>query len=387
MLKNVDIARARLIIAGARPNPQFAMQYGFGDAYTKVIAGNTQQVGLNQLVETAGKRGARLRLAKENFELAQRQLDDLRFDVRCDVRKAYADTAAAEANVDLIENQRDVVERFVDLARKRVREGTAANGEEQQACLALDQFHALETYAYSKLRVACIRLDYLLGMEPDRDLNVDDNGLFRLAADRTELVPGPDMDIPSLEDLLKSAYANRPDLKVAEQQLVASKYSVSLNRRQQVPDVLFGSGFVFSTYNTQRQFPQQYGAYLNVNVDIPVFYNHQGEIAAARHSQVQSRTIIDQTKAQVKRDVYSAYEQLKAARSNIRLYQGHLLPDSKEVSLLAQKRYESGRSDIGDAIVGQQAYLNTMKAYFDTVVDYQNAWAELEKAIGAPVIF
>lgn len=44
-LKNLDIAKAQVRTAGARPNPQFAMQYGFGNPYTEAIAGNTQHWG------------------------------------------------------------------------------------------------------------------------------------------------------------------------------------------------------------------------------------------------------------------------------------------------------------------------------------------------------
>lgn len=89
----------------------------------------------------------------------------------------------------------------------------------------------------------------------------------------------------------------------------------------------------------------------------------------------------------MKKDVYLAYENLVTARYNINHFQSHLLADAKRVTQFAQQRYESGQADIGDAIVGQQAYINTMKAYFDTVVEYQKAWAELETAIGAPLSF
>lgn len=387
-LKNLDIARANVITAGARPNPQFAAQLGFGPAYTGVIAGNTQQIGINQLVEMGGKRSARLKYAKDLYDLTSKQLADLRYDVRSQVRRAYAEAAAAEASVLLIEDQRDVIEKFFEIAEYRVQAKIAALGEEQQVKLALDRFHADENEAYANLRRACIKLDYLLGMPLEQDIDVENNGLFQLAAAKTELVPAPDAPLPTLKELVDSAYEHRPDWAVAKQQNAANKSALSLHKRQAIPDVLLGSGFAYSTYKqTPVQVPQQYGAYLNVNVDVPIFYRHQGEIAAAKSAYEQSQRSIDTTRLSIKRDVYLAYESLSSTRHNILLYQTHLLPDAKEVARVARQRYESKDTDIGDAVVGQRQYLDTMQAYFNTVVAYQNAWADLETAIGSPLRF
>lgn len=81
--QDVSLAEAGIISAGAMPNPQLATHStGFGPAWTKTIAGNTQQVGINQIVETGGKRAARLQLARSQKTTAKLQLDSLRFDLR-----------------------------------------------------------------------------------------------------------------------------------------------------------------------------------------------------------------------------------------------------------------------------------------------------------------
>ncbi|MBK7836418.1 MAG: TolC family protein [Candidatus Obscuribacter sp.] len=177
-IKNLDLAKAQIKIASARPNPQFAMQYGFGTPYTEAIAGNTQQIGANQLVEMGGKRGARMRYARANYILTEYQLADLRYDVRSSVRKAYAELAAAEANIELVENQRSLIQRLSHIAEARYNAGKSPEVEMLQARLALDQFETLRNTALSRLRQASIELDYLLGYSPDRDLDVEDNGLF-----------------------------------------------------------------------------------------------------------------------------------------------------------------------------------------------------------------
>ncbi len=386
-LKNLDIAKAQVRTAGARPNPQFAMQYGFGTPYTEAIAGNTQQIGANQLVEMGGKRASRLRFARANYLLSEYQLADLRYDVRSAVRKGYAELAAAEANIELVENQRALVQRLSHLAEAKYKAGKCEEVEVLQAKLAVDQFETLRNSSYARLRQASIELDYLLGYNPDLDLDVEDNGLFKLSTKRTELVPPPDQPMPDLQYLLDQAFADRADLKSARQQVVTTTSAIKLAKAQAIPDVLVGSGYVFSTYKKSAHVRQQDGAYLNINVDLPIFYRHQGEIAAAKAANKQAQ---DQAAAMVSRvevDVRAAYAKLAAARVNIAQYQKNLIPLALNVVRKAQDSYEKDKSDLGSAIVAQQQFQNTFSSYFDTVVSYQNSWADLETAIGKKIDF
>ena len=385
-MHNLHVAQAQIKTAGSIPNPQFALQYGFGNPYNQTIAGNTQQAGINQLIELGGKRSARLRYAKENFKLTSLQIETLRFDVRCRVRRAYAELAAAEANIDLIENQRDLVNRLYTIASQRFKGGAAPESEEIQAHFAVDQFDTLRTTALVRLRQASIQLDFLLGFKAERDIDVQDNSLFKLSSAQNELVPKPDSSLPNLQNLLLSAYQQRPDLLVANEQVTTNLRQLSLSKRQAIPDVLIGSGFVWSTYKRDQQVPPQNGAYLNVNVDLPIFYRHQGEIALAHANIEQSRTQANSVRARVEMDVQSAYAALIGARTNVLRYQQELIPHAREVVHLAQRSYEVGRTDISNAIIGQQSFQQTLSTYFDAVVAYQNAWADLEKAIGKPLL-
>jgi cobalt-zinc-cadmium efflux system outer membrane protein len=363
------------------------MQYGFGNPYTEAIAGNTQQVGANQLVEMGGKRAARLRYARANYILSEYQLADLRYDVRSAVRKGYAELAAAEANIELVENQRALVARLSSLAEAKYKARKCEEVEVLQAKLALDQFETLRNTSYARLRQASIELDYLLGYSPERDLDVEDNGLFKLSTKRTELVPPPDQPLPELEDLLTQAFADRADLKSAKQQVVTTTSAIKLAKAQAVPDVLVGSGYVFSTYKKSANVRQQDGAYLNINVDLPIFYRHQGEIAAAKAASKQAQDQAAAMTSRVEVDVRAAYSKLAAARVNIAHYQKNLIPLALRVVRKAQDSYEKGTIDLGSAIVAQQQFQNTFSSYFDTVVDYQNAWADLETAIGRKIDF
>ncbi len=319
--------------------------------------------------------------------LSEYQLSDLRYDVRSAVRKGYAELAAAEANIDLVENQRALVQRLGEIAQKRYKAGLSEEVETLQAGLALDQFETLRNSALTRLRQASIQLDYLLGYKSDRDLDVEDNGLFKLSLARTELVPPPNEPIPPLEQLLAEAYRERPDLKSANQQVITSRYAVSLAKAQAVPDVLIGSGWAFSTYKKSTGARQQEGVYLNMNMDVPIFYQHQGEIAAAKSANKQAQLQAAAMSARVDVDVRAAYSAIAAARANLAHYQKVLIPRALGMVRKAQDSYENGKSDLSNAVVAQQQFQQTFSTYFDTVVAYQTAWADLETAVGRQLEF
>jgi cobalt-zinc-cadmium efflux system outer membrane protein len=73
------------------------------------------------------------------------------------------------------------------------------------------------------------------------------------------------------------------------------------------------------------------------------------------------------------------------ARDNIFIFQKDLLPTAAHVARLARRSYQIGSTDLATAIVAQQQYQQTLSNYFDTVVSYQTAWADLEKAVGLPI--
>lgn len=156
--QDVSLAEAGIISAGAMPNPQLATQLGFGPAWTKTIAGNTQQVGINQIVETGGKRAARLQLARSQKTTAKLQLDSLRFDLRTRIRRVYAELAAAQAFVRVIEDHRALTARLVEIAIERFKAGSAPEAEIIQARLNLNQYDAQRNSAQGRIRQAQIQL-------------------------------------------------------------------------------------------------------------------------------------------------------------------------------------------------------------------------------------
>ncbi len=124
---------------------------------------------------------------------------------------------------------------------------------------------------------------------------------------------------------------------------------------------------------------------MNISAGNPIFYQHQGEIGQAKATWLQDFDQIKQLQWQIGADIVTAYEAVAAARANIFKYQREVIPQAALAAKQARRRYQIGKTDISTAILARQQYQQTLSSYFDAVVAYQNAWADLEKAIGVPI--
>ncbi|MBX9725556.1 MAG: TolC family protein, partial [Candidatus Obscuribacterales bacterium] len=373
---NLPIAKAGIEIAAAIPNPRFNLLYGWGPAYSIIIAGNPQQFGFQQQLQTAGKRSKQIAVARANYKVAEDQYASLVFDVHNRVRRAYAELAAAEAYVNLLESQRKVAEQLYQTAEKRFQAGKGSKSDSLHAELGVTQFDTSRTQAQTRLQKASAALSFIIGETPQsvEIIDVDDNGIFKLSAEETDLVPSASRALPKLAELLPEGFLHRPDLKVAIEQSNADQKSLDLAKAQRIPDIYLDSGYQFTTFKKNQpyalangQVPNSPGCYMNITMEHPIYYQKQGEIAQAKGTLNQDYDEVEQLKSQIACDIVSAYESVTVARANIIKFQSQIIPQATEVSQMAVKRYQIGKAALSSAILAKRQYQQVLSSYFDSV--------------------
>ena len=400
---SLPVAQAAITIAKALPNPTYNIVYGFGPAWQYIVAGNNQQFGWTEEILVAGKRTKRTNVAQANYLQAAFRVEAVRFGVHNRVRRAYAELAAAAAYADLTETQRAIAVNLLDVSQKRFDAGKAPGAEVLQAKLNVMLFASQRNSAVGRLVQDSVALALLLGEVPQKleVFDVDENNLFKVNAGKSELVPALERGIPNLQQLLPAAWRERNDLKAAIQQAYAQKKAVTLAKSQRVPDPYVGFDYLFSTYKTfQTQYfnpdgttnnspankvPFQPGYLLTYSQEAPIFNQYQGQVDQAKAVLDQNLKQNEFSKSQIASAIVTAYVALQVSRENIRKFQQELLPAGLKVALLGRRSYELGKTDLATAILAQQQYQQLRSAYFDSIVAYQNAWADLENAVGVPL--
>lgn len=390
---NLAISKAGIKIAGAIPNPQLQVQTGFGDSFLYLFTGQTQQAFLTEQLQTAGKRSKKIAVARQTYKISDSQLAALRFDVHNRVRRAYCELAAAEAYDQLILRQRRVASDLLAIAKSKA---AAAKDDSDvlQATLNVDQFDPLLNQVQGRLQQASTNLTHLLGTRPERVeiFDVDDTGLFESSAKSTRNVPSPELALPPVGDLIHIAMTAKPDLKMAQERILLGRKSLALTRAEKVPDIFLGSGFTFAAFaknqpvglaSASNYFGE--GAFFTMSTEAPIFYQHQGEIQTARGNARQAELQLDLLRSQTAANIVSDYNSVKTSRENLLLIKARLLPVSEALAQTALESYERGGVDLGTALVAQQQLQQSLSSFFDTVVSYQNAWADLERDVGVPL--
>lgn len=392
---NLSLGQAAIVISKAIPNPQFNFLYGWGPAWEYVVAGNNQQFGWTEEIQILGRRTKKMNVAKANYLQVAFQVEAVRFDIHNRVRRAYVDLAAAHAYANAIELQVKNSIKLLDIAQDRYDAGKAPGAEVKQAKLTYMQVKVMRNQALNKLATCSINLAQLLGeiLNSAEIIDVDESTLFSLRGQENAITPSMEKELPALSELLPQAWLSRNDLKAQIQQAYSDKKSIDLAKAQRLPDPFIGFNYMFSTYKPfQPQYfsptfpvPEQPGYLLNVAHETPIFYQYQGQINQAKATWLQDLKQNDQLKSQIAQDIVLSYEALICVKRNLQKYRMDLLPKAFTVAQLGRKGYELGKSDLATAILSQQQYIQLLFLYFDNVVAYHYAWADLEKAIGVPL--
>ena len=371
--RSIAVAESGVAIAGVGPNPRLALDIPVGLAETKRI------LGLEQPIELGGKREARLALAGDQTRTAQLQLEILRWQVRLDVRQAYAELAIAQAAQNQTERMVELNKQLVEIARKRLAAGDVAEVDLIQTRFVLERARQRLEPTNNRVRQANIKLDSLLGQPTEILIEPIDGRQFNLSIEENQKTPKALSPLPNLITLQQIAKRKRLDLNLAKLQQRISDDQLALARSTQVPDIAVAGGFIWDPVADTT------GALLGIRVDLPLFNKHQGEVNQAQANQSLAeaqRFVLEQ---QVDREVAAAYQDVRSAERLLQQDRSVLLPQSEQVLDLARKSYQFGQTGLTDVLVAQQSVQDQRDAYYNNVLTYQTALGTMERAVNQPL--
>jgi cobalt-zinc-cadmium efflux system outer membrane protein len=298
----LESARTGEITAGLRPNPTASYlmeQLGTGNE-------PQQTVTIGQTLELGGKRLRRLDSARAATRVAGYDLTEVRRQILFQVKRAYADVLAAQAALDLAEQNLRTLAEIERVQRFRAEKGDIS--ELELLRLQVQQFafqrDALE--ARQALQTAKIALRAVAG--PDRIAQA-----FEVVGDltfREVRYPGP--------DLVTLALANRPDLRSAEAAREKARADVNLARANPTWDV--------TPLLEYQRLPGNHTVGFAVSVPIRVFDRNQGEIARTMVEADRAEELRRAVLAQVRAEVLTALAALEGQRQKVLALRDVYLP-------------------------------------------------------------
>ena len=279
------LARAGVITAGQIPNPTLKLSPGSGVLATEAPTAMTIGFLVTFVIETFGKREARIERARHLVEAARQDVATAAWQIRAGVRTALLDMWAAEGRLRLAVKRRTLQEQIVALLERRFTAGESSALDVARERINLSQITLSARESERQAAEARARLGAAVGV-PGRALEQ-----VRIGLSTFDNPPEmPNVNDISEGSLRRQALQGRTDVLALLADYEAVQSALRLEVARQFPNISVGPGYAYDQGDNLYNF--------ELNVDLPVFNQNQGQIAeaAARRKEAAAKFVALQAK-------------------------------------------------------------------------------------------
>jgi outer membrane protein, heavy metal efflux system len=361
--------QAQEITANLRPNPVLSWDAQFlpifePSKFTADYIDNQAQfdLGIGYTFERGKKRQHRLQAAKDQTAATTSTVADNERQLVFNVSQQFVAVLLAQSTIDFNQQDLDSFQKTVDISETRYKAGDMSEGDLLKIKLQLLQFQSdVFTAKLAKVQ-ALTGLRQFLGFESVPD-NYDVEGDLDYLAVHA-----------GLDDLKALALRTRPDLRAAQQNLVAARSQEALAEANGKRDL--GASFNYSHVAATNT-----GAFF-FNIQLPFFDRNQGEIARTRYVITQSQELASESSQQVLSDVVDAYEALRSNEQIVQLYRGGYVDMARQSRDISEYAYKRGAASLLDYLDSERTYRANQLAYRQALASYMTALEQMRQAVG-----
>lgn len=383
--ENISSARAGVSIAGVRPDPVLTAGIDSKELSraNKPNAATATTMSVALTIETAGKRGQRIRAAQAALKLGEATLEGGRRQLYADAAAAYAETCRAR---HALVRQEATLRSLSDIAsanavRRKV--GDIGGLELSQSQVERDRFEADVVTARAQVQTAAESLSIPLGRRYSEVF-----GSAELACD------APDgQGLEDVDQLVRQAQDARDDIRIAHAALDAARASADLAQANRWVDPVLNVGLKNTpsvhaltdaggnVTNSPAQRSLSLG--LTVSVPIPLSRTQRGEVLQAQSAVTQATLALRSAELKAQTDVRRVHAQFRAAQVNEQRYRESVLVQSDKVVEGMRLSYKKGAASLLELLSAQRSADEVYLAWVQAQADLATATVQLQLAVGA----
>jgi outer membrane protein len=317
-----------------------------------------------------GRRVARHGQSVQKIEIAKLQYQRSIQATEFGVSQAYFQVL--ESRAALVNAEQAVVraEAILKDAGDLLKQGVITPEEVLRAEVESAEVRQLLTTAKSGAEISVAGLN--------RSIGLDINAPTKVVERREE----PTVDL-SLEDCLKLAVANRPEIVVVRKGIAIADAEIKIARTEFLPTFSIQSSLSNVT-GTGVQNSNVLGGGAFATIELYTGGKRKGQLhiaeAEARGAIAQAKSVCDG----IAYETNVAYRGIEDAGERI-IQSRTALSQAKESLRLLNNRLKSGDAIPSELVVGQTSLTRTQQLYNAAYYDYQTAIARLEFAVGVPI--
>lgn len=296
--------------------------------------------------------------------------------VVADIKISYFDALISTDQLHLIEQSIARWEQSRKDTRAMFRQGVAADIDTLKAFLSVENLRPDLIQAQSRVAITLTKLKNSMGLPADSSVVL--SGKLELSSKSYPL---------DIATAYREALDSRPDLRMLDLQVKAEGQKINAARAERFPVIsAFGkletqTAFDDKTRPSDSVWPASSSVGLQFTLPIFTGYRISAQVEQARIAQLQTRTRLDDLKANVRAEIEVRVLNYKEAQKRIEVQSTTIsvAERSYKISLLRFKEGIGSRLELTDA----ELQLNKAKTnYLQAVYDYLVAGTQLEKALG-----
>lgn len=366
----VDADQALVQQARLWNNPSFSATWGFGttNKIQPFYGGNGGQTAysVDQLITLAGKRNKQVQLAKLNASTTQSEFFELMRTLRLQLRSNYYQLFFLQETEKVLQEQLSNLQKIVDAYEEADKKGSVAHADVIRLRALLVGLSNDYTDLKQQELASQLNLQQLLGNDRQYAPQVDTEGLTRY-----------NLRGYTLPALIDTALLNRPDLRIAQQQLRQAQVNYSLQKALAVPDLHVGA-----TYDKAGSYAPNFVG-LTLGIDLPFWNRNQGNIRSAGNQvKVQEQTLAQGNNI-VATDVQQAMQKISLMDKQYQLLDFKSF-NNEYNRLIAEValNFRKGNISLLQFIDYFNSYSDNIKNTNKLMLDRINAYEELNFATG-----
>ncbi|HEX8162777.1 MAG TPA: TolC family protein [Pyrinomonadaceae bacterium] len=308
----------------------------------------------------AGRAGVRVAEAEER--LAREQVAGGTALTYLEALRAERGVAAARANVEL-------AEALLKLARDQRDAGVATGVDVTRAETRLSQEQLRLAQSQFSSERARLNLQRVVGLPLESPLTLTDQLRFT------------DDAVPSAEAAVAQAAENRPEVRIAEEQIRVSELERKSIGAEQLPSLAFvGDYGVSGITPTDTALPTRRAA---IQLNVPVFNGGltRGRMAVAASRARQAELELGNVRGQVEEDVRLSLSALRTAAAQVRAADESVRLAERELEM-ARDRFRAGVADNLEVVSAQTSLADSREAQVQALAVYNAARLNLAASLG-----
>ena len=353
-LAQLGLAKADLLEAGMITNPALSLLFPVGP--------KQMEWTLTLPIELLWQRPHRLAYAELNADHVAQNMVQNGLGLIKDVLISYADLSLAQDRARILKEEITIHKEIVAITESRLKAGDISEMEAIAIRLTAAQAEEELLRFINDVSIEKIRLKTLLGMVSDnRDIE---------AAPETVQFHKPFSEA----ELLRVAYAARPDMRAAELSIEAAGKALSWERSK--------IWNLTAVLDANEEGSEGFEMGPGIQMELPLFYRNEGGRSRATAEMEQAVKRYLAAKHQITRDVCEAYNNYLSANEVLTLLRRKIIPDASKASDKAEKTYLLGDISYLAFLDFKQQLLDARLREAEAVAFIRKAEAQLRYSVG-----